>query len=396
MHARPTTTDDDAQRVITKRFVTEQVKCILDVVKQIPPDILKAAAKSVRIEPERGWTVALVGEDDDGDMVTRYARRNNNLAPHKYSLLWRDAVGTLHETGEAEDLEDCEPQDIVWWQHSKYDIRAIGPAGEVFPRPEGWLLDGKEINLDNLTVREYTRALALRRFVTPACQAAWELPERLGLRIAALGWEHLPWRAIWRMKSFYETPRDRMTGTKLLHRNLYVAARDPLGNVRCMACDETETQLHLCECPVLHDEFWKPIIKLLTDMGMPEPEDPTIFKATGALSEEKALSKYYAGVWFIAWRCIYAEIVNARVESHSLRTEKALKRCISIIIGRLRAYGLFWKNWVIAGRHSCNPRIIPRKHQEKILLTQDDEGNYCIHEALLAMADELELTSDKP
>ena len=305
-------------------------------------------------------------------------------------------MGTLHKTGDESDCDNEEIQTVVWWQHSEHDLRAIGPEGEVFPRPDGWVLDGKDVSLDSLSVRRYTRALTMRRFIRPACQQAWETHDRLGPYLQRLGWEHLPWSEIWKMKSFYETPRDRMTGLKLQHRNLYVAARDPLGDVGCMACGEKETQLHLAECRILQIEYWQPLIDTLCDMGMTPPADITIFIATGVLTEKTTAGKYFAGAWFIAWRCIYAEIVNARIEKHTLDTQRALKRCVSMWIGRLYAYGLQWRNWVIAGRYQREDRIIPRKHRDKKLMTQEDDGSYWVHDAIYSLADDLQLKYSIP
>ena len=131
-------------------------------------------------------------------------------------------------------------------------------------------------------------------------------------------------------------------------------------------------------------------------MGMSPPASATLFKATGILSRKKVASKNHAGAWFLMWRCIYAEIVNSRVEKLTLNTEKALKRWTSMIIGRLSAYGLRWHNWVIAGRHQCEERVIPLKHRHKDLLEQDSDGPYWIHQSLYDLADELGLSYKVP
>ena len=65
-------------------------------------------------------------------------------------------------------------------------------------------------------------------------------------------------------------------------------------------------------------------------------------------------------------------------------------------IGRLYAYGLQWRNWVIAGRYQREDRIIPRKHRDKKLMTQEDDGTYWVHDAIYSLADELQLKYSIP
>ena len=83
-------------------------------------------------------------------------------------------MGFPHETGKRISKGAHEEiQAIVWWKHSKWDWRVCGPEGHVFPRPDGWKLGTQEIRLDKVSIREYTRELTMRKFKTPACEAAW-------------------------------------------------------------------------------------------------------------------------------------------------------------------------------------------------------------------------------
>ena len=101
---------------------------------------------------------------------------------------------------------------------------------------------------------------------------------------------------------------------------------------------------------------------------MPRPRDDVAFLATGALSQDKVIDRDRAGMWFLAWRCLYAEIVRSRVEALALDLDKALKRYVAMIIGRLRAYGAKWRRWVDKSRHQRDQNIIPRRHQDKKIL----------------------------
>ena len=51
--------------------------------------------------------------------------------------------------------------------------------------------------------------------------------------------------------------------------------------------------------------------------------DTTKFIVLGVLTRTKVVNRDAAGVLFIAWRCLYAEVVAARLESRSLRLEAA-------------------------------------------------------------------------
>ena len=188
----------------------------------------------------------------------------------------------------------------------------------------------------------------MRKFVTPACQNAWD--SRLAFPI--------PWAKIWRIKSFFATPRDQMVWLKLQHRNLYVAGHDPADNT-CRACTERESQLHLCECTVIHMEFWSHIIKMAVATGMPAPQDTSAFLATGALSWYTVISNFHSGIFFIGWRCLYAASVKSRIDNKPLDLEAALKRTVAMIIGRLKAYGGKWKRWIAKTRHQRKPGVRP-------------------------------------
>ena len=62
---------------------------------------------------------------------------------------------------------------------------------------------------------------------------------------------------------------------------------------------------------------------MLIQTGMQAPTHYPAFLATGALDSTRVISYYHSGAWFIAWRCIYAEIVGSRIEDRAIDTEKA-------------------------------------------------------------------------
>ena len=369
---------DNVHEVPSDTFLDEQVNKIKSIVAQIPPRILWLAGKPPPHVPATGETTVLVTED-----TVRYGKRLPPSHPREYEIMWCDAVGVLHETGDYSDGEDDTTHRPVWWRNkdSKWDIRVCGPEDAHFPNPAGWTIDGVKITLDGFCIREATRRQALRMFVTPACQIAWD--KRLAFPI--------PWNKVWKIKSFFATPRDQIPWLKLQHRNLYVAGHDPVDD-RCRACSDRESQVHLCECDIIHDEYWSHLLEVATHTGMPQPQDTPTFLATGALSPTTAVSKHHSGILYLGWRCLYAAIVQSRVDGTPLALDKALQRAISMIIGRLRAYGVQWRQWVGATRHTSKPGAIPRKHRNKKVLTQDKHGTYMIHPSIMAKAKALDLT----
>lgn len=265
----------------------------------------------------------------------------------------------------------------VW--NTKGTARIVGPA-EAVTRVRGWTMDGKEVTLDTLRVNTMTRALALRKFVPPVSEEAWR--ER-GVDV--------PWYATYKLGSFYATPRDRVQWIKLWHRTLYtVGHRTDMDN-KCRACSEKESQLHLCTCDILRLEFWDPVIALLEATGMPTPANITDFivggrmraaNPEGGADEGISIDASDAGVMFLAWRCLYAEITNSREEKETLNLQRAFDRLISMTVSRLTAYGEKWLHWVAIGRNKRKTHLIPEKHRVKGIINATMWGDYTIHPAL--------------
>jgi hypothetical protein len=65
-----------------------------------------------------------------------------------------------------------------------------------------------------------------------------------------------------------------------------------------------------------------------------------------------------------------------------------------MLIGRLRAFGKRWKDWVHSGIQHRQTKIIPLKHRNKELMTQDEYGEYTIHPAIWQLAGDLNLIAN--
>ena len=151
----------------------------------------------------------------------------------------------------------------------------------------------------------------------------------------------------------------------------------------CAACSELENVLHLCECDVLYREYWDAIIKTMIEIGMDPPEDTTAFIALGVINRDKVVPNELAGIMFIAWRCLYAEITKVHAEQQRLSVDKAVKRLWAMVHSRCTAYAAKWKRWVDMAHYQRDPRIIPQRYQDKMVLQQDMEGNWVICDAIM-------------
>ena len=197
--------------------------------------------------------------------------------------------------------------------------------------------------------------------------------------------QHIPWTKVWQIKSFFATPRDQITWLKLMHRNLYLAPqRDNPNDDSCPLCKVKQNQLHLVKCHVIREKLWDPLIKLTTNMGFEavRPFDVSAFLAIGRRSPYRVISKNQSGIFFLAWRCLYAELVSGRIDDKIPNITNAYKRCLLMTHTRLVAYGEKWLRWVRKNRGTALKSYIPEKHQNKIIIKQACDGSYEINQLL--------------
>ena len=209
--------------------------------------------------------------------------------------------------------------------HRKGGARVRGPSDAVFPQNAGWKIDDMQVTLQSLRVRCMTRAFAMRKFKAPASEKAWN--DRRG--------KLLRWEQGWAITTFYATPRDQVTWLKFQHRTLYTPGHRSDVDGTCRACSERENQMHLIECGVIRAEFWDPLIDTCVTAGMARPAEVLDFLITGQLADltprmkkKEGMVGDYAGIVFIAFRCLYAEITASRVEEKPLSLQRALHRTL--------------------------------------------------------------------
>jgi hypothetical protein len=312
-----------------------------------------------------------------------------------YEMKKVSAVGKLVDLGAtvAYDLKDTFP--VCYWKVDKRDYfgegdidsRILGPTHKVFPNPNGWLLDGEEVQIDLLSIRLRTRALAVRKMRPPSAQAAWTEPTPDGAgtqppRLPLI----VPWDQVWRIKSFYVTPRDQLTWLKTMHRNLYLAGNSSDGDTACRVCSERENIIHLVRCIKIKTGFWDNIALVMESMEMVVPKETVqreAFWLLGRLSNSKAVGPVQAGIMFIAWRCLYAEIVHSRVEEAPMRVDRAHNRVWQMLITRLRAEGERWRLWHKINEGSGKKSYFPKKYQDRKVIAFTETAEYTINPRIL-------------
>ena len=345
---------------------------LVELVAQLPDEVVQAVQRQAgdRPAPKDGSVVALVRPGVQDQRAEMYAIEG----ARGLTRVKLDAYGVPHDTGVLNRDSTLEVKEVSMWS-TKSGSRVRGPSEAVFPKMEGWVLDGQKTKLNALKVSRVTAALTLRKFVPPASEAAWN--ERRGTE--------LRWRDCWKLTSFFATPRDQVTWLKFQHRTLYTVGHDKTASDgACRACEEKETQLHLVTCGVLRSEFWDKVIELMIATGMSEPTDWTNFLITGQLSDVETVDREYTGVLFIAFRCLYAAITESRVDSVPLDLGAAYDRTVSMVASRLNAVGEKWKAWVSRGARKRIPHIIPEKHCEKCVMSSEPMGDYTLHPAISA------------
>lgn len=199
----------------------------------------------------------------------------------------------------------------------------------------------------------------------------------------------IPWTQIWKIKSFYATPRDIFAWLKAMHKNLYL--NDHNGET-CSECNQHEDIRHLVNCATNKKLLWDPLEKLMISMGFDVPTgatDKELFWLLGRISDTEAVTQEQAGIMFIAWRALYAELVDAKKDKHRALIAHAYHRTIQLTISRLKAHGERWKDWCILNRKTSKKSIIPLDKRDRKVITHTPEGTYTINQKLF---DEHKLT----
>ena len=140
-------------------------------------------------------------------------------------------------------------------------------------------------------------------------------------------------------------------------------------------CGEYENQEHLVECRTIATRLWSKIAAFMGTLNMDASGSKRKW-ILGILPSGKTVGREEAAIIFWAWRCLYAEVVAARVDNRELKPENAYKNTIRMAYTRVKAYGDKWYRWYSKQRYRKDAKVIPRKHRDKKLVSSDRNATY--------------------
>ena len=141
---------------------------------------------------------------------------------------------------------------------------------------------------------------------------------------------------------------------------------------------------HLAECNFINAGFWRRVKSLMHALGMRVGRG-TEWQILGKVERGKYVDKEEAGVLFVAWRCLYAECVRARIEGKELNLKRAYARTVRLLLSRTKAYGQKWYHWYsrTRGIRTSKVKQVAKKHQKKKLINTKPDAGYTINQVLL-------------
>ena len=89
---------------------------------------------------------------------------------------------------------------------------------------------------------------------------------------------------------------------------------------------------------------------------------------------------------FIAWRCLYAAVVSARIEGKILKLSRAYACMVRLLVSRLRANGVKWYKWSRRTRFipPQKTKLFPLKYRNRKLIKTTATAEYTINPILIA------------
>ena len=136
-------------------------------------------------------------------------------------------------------------------------------------------------------------------------------------------------------------------------------------------------------CRRTRSRFWDKVLELMNEIGMYTPTiDRDIFLILGRLDDTRVVDQPQAGMLFLAWRCLYAAVTQARLDGRRLLLLVAYERFVRMLYGRINAHGRQWQIWVRRNQNTSKDKIIPIKHRHRTVIEQWTDGRYEIHKKL--------------
>ena len=108
--------------------------------------------------------------------------------------------------------------------------------------------------------------------------------------------------------------------------------------------------------------------------------DVTVMILLGAIDGDTVVSPEQTGMLELAWRCLYAETVSARVEPHPVALRKAVARMLRLLIERLEGTARRWYRWYQSIRHTSRAQQFPERYRHKQLTETAEDATHVIHQ----------------
>ena len=210
---------------------------VRDAMRKVPRPVIRQLREPFFTDPE----------EDDKVYIIRGTRNIPAIyrGSDRYEIVWIDTVGVGHATSKRTKRKNTDMiVEAVMWTHKKErevtwgpatdeppDERWAGPITTCFPSNMEFKVGDVMDKIGSITIKSMTRDMTYPLMKPPPAQAVWD--SKMGA---------VNWKKVWRIKSFFTTPRDQATWLKLLHRNLYVNQRDPDTYGKCNAhgCGQEE------------------------------------------------------------------------------------------------------------------------------------------------------------
>jgi len=355
----------------SNHFILTKGDMIYDLTKRMDRELVDGLLTNLA-QPHSPRSYAYLTKEGKDNIPVKVTSRG-------LEVIWVDGLAIGHPTGKVRDQRDWELVEASMWREEKREPRWIGPKGASFPSNSEWMIGDHVSSLGQMTIKVLTKSRVHAKAQPPPAQKVWE--EKLGLN-------QLNWDKTWGIRSFFTTPRDEVTWLKIQHRNLWVASRDPkVADPTCNApgCTQVESMLHLAECTIIWREFWDKILNIMSAVGLRTARTRD-YILLGRIGPRKYVDREEAGILFIAWRCLYAQVVNARLETTTLKLASAYARTIRLVISRLKANGTKWYRWYSRTRHIQTPKVklFPLRYRKRKLIKTTSTAEFTINPRLIA------------
>ena len=125
-------------------------------------------------------------------------------------------------------------------------------------------------------------------------------------------------------------------------------------------------------------------------LGM-QPARGAAFWLVGRIGRNEYVDREMAGMIFIAWRCLYAEVVGARMDDARLNLKRTYARFVGLVISRLQAHGVRWYQWHSRIRliQPSKRKIVQKRYQKRKLMTTKPNAEFAINNILLTEYDRI-------